>query len=100
MYSRQPAINQMGDRQSLIVFSYIKIKQFFFNAKSLLILLVISPFFFSCNNVENNDTINEKQEPNFIFVLADDQGWNGTSVKMMNNEPMSCLIYTSPSPRD
>lgn len=93
MYSRQPAINQMGDRQSLIVFSYIKIKQFFFNVKSLLILLVISPFFFSCNNVENNDTINEKQEPNFIFVLADDQGWNGTSVKMMNNEPMSKSDY-------
>ena len=27
--------------------------------------------------------------PNFILFLADDQGWNGTSVKMMDREPLS-----------
>jgi arylsulfatase A-like enzyme len=31
--------------------------------------------------------------PNFILILADDQGWNGTSVKMMNNEPGSKSDY-------
>ena len=57
--------------------------------------------------------------PNFIFILADDQGWNGTSVKMIEDNEFSksdyyetpnieriaskgiiCLLYTSPSPRD
>jgi arylsulfatase A-like enzyme len=27
--------------------------------------------------------------PNFVFILADDQGWNGTSVQMMDTEPLS-----------
>jgi arylsulfatase A-like enzyme len=27
---------------------------------------------------------NSPESPNFIFILADDQGWNGTSVEMMN----------------
>ena len=31
--------------------------------------------------------------PNFIFILSDDQGWNGTSVKMMSNEPESKSDY-------
>ena len=31
--------------------------------------------------------------PNFIFILADDQGWNGTSVKMMRKEPLSQSDY-------
>jgi len=31
--------------------------------------------------------------PNFILILADDQGWNGTSVKMMHNEPGSKSDY-------
>ena len=29
------------------------------------------------------------QKPNFIFILVDDQGWNGTSVEMMNGLKMS-----------
>ena len=33
--------------------------------------------------------------PNFIFILADDQGWNGTSVQMMNSEPLSKSDYHS-----
>ena len=28
---------------------------------------------------------NSNNSPNFIFILADDQGWNGTSVQMMNS---------------
>ena len=31
--------------------------------------------------------------PNFIFILADDQGWNGTSVQMMSTEPLSKSDY-------
>ena len=31
--------------------------------------------------------------PSFIFVLADDQGWNGTSVQMMEDEPLSRSDY-------
>ena len=31
--------------------------------------------------------------PNFIFILADDQGWNGTSVQMMHDEPGSKSDY-------
>ena len=27
---------------------------------------------------------NISENPNFIFILADDQGWNGTSVEMLN----------------
>ena len=27
---------------------------------------------------------NSSENPNFIFILADDQGWNGTSVEMIN----------------
>ena len=37
--------------------------------------LLLTSFLYSQNNSEN---------PNFIFILADDQGWNGTSVKMLN----------------
>tara|TARA_S200000501_G_scaffold299508_1_gene286297 strand:+ start:24685 stop:26115 length:1431 start_codon:yes stop_codon:yes gene_type:complete len=32
---------------------------------------------------------NKKSNPNFIFILADDQGWNGTSVKMIENNNLS-----------
>ena len=36
--------------------------------------------------------------PNFILFLADDQGWNGTSVKMMNSEPLSKSdFHTTPN---
>jgi len=29
---------------------------------------------------------NSEKQPNFIIILVDDQGWNGTSVQMMNSE--------------
>jgi len=35
----------------------------------------------------------ENNSPNFIFILADDQGWNGTSVQMMDSEPLSKSDY-------
>ena len=36
--------------------------------------------------------------PNFILFLADDQGWNGTSVKMMDSEPGSKSdFHTTPN---
>ena len=31
--------------------------------------------------------------PNFILVLTDDQGWNGTSVSMSDNQPLSKSDY-------
>jgi len=49
---------------------------------------------FSCYST---DFLKEKKinpnSPNFILILADDQGWNGTSVKMMHNEPASKSDY-------
>ena len=47
---------------------------------SLLILQIIYP-----HNNENN--------PNFILILADDQGWNGTSVKMIEDNKLSKSDY-------
>ena len=96
------------------------------NSLLFLNLILATQLFSSCNrNVENKDSYIKEDEkpPNFIFILADDQGWNGTSVQMMQNEPLSksdyhetpnlevlaengikfsnaCLLYTSPSPRD
>lgn len=42
----------------------------------LLICLTLIDSSFSQNNLNN---------PNFIFILADDQGWNGTSVEMIRD---------------
>ena len=62
--------------------------------KTLFFPLTILLLFFSC---KSNDHSNEKQKladtPNFILILSDDQGWNGTSVKMMNDEPGSKSDY-------
>ena len=35
----------------------------------------------------------ESEFPNFIFILVDDQGWNGTSVQMMANDSLSKSGY-------
>lgn len=57
--------------------------------------IFISLLMLSCSN-DSNKT-NKKNapaiSPNFIFILADDQGWNGTSVQMMNSEPLSKSDY-------
>ena len=67
--------------------STIFIKIVFFYIGILLLL-------FSCNSTQLSE---EKKiypsSPNFILILADDQGWNGTSVKMMQNEPSSKSDY-------
>ena len=57
--------------------------------------LLICLFVISCTNKSDkiNNNIPEKKSPNFIFILTDDQEWNGTSVQMMNYEPRSKSDY-------
>ena len=38
-------------------------------------------------------TKNTEVPPNFILILSDDQGWNGTSVQMMDDLPQSKSDY-------
>ena len=56
---------------------------------------VISLFFiFSLNFSCSSSKIKvSKSPPNFILILSDDQGWNGTSVQMMNDLPQSKSDY-------
>jgi arylsulfatase A-like enzyme len=65
-----------------------RIQQVFFIVGILLIL-------FACNSTDLSKKENEinPTSPNFILILADDQGWNGTSVKMMDNESGSKSDY-------
>ena len=48
--------------------------------------IFFSLYFLSCNN-------NLKDSPNFILILADDQGWSGTSVKMSSKIDYSKSQY-------
>ena len=50
-------------------------------------------FFFKNEYYSQPDLKTENNSPNFIFILADDQGWNGTSVQMMDSEPLSKSDY-------
>lgn len=63
--------------------------------KTCFFYIFISLLVLSCGN--DSDKTNKKnaqsKSPNFIFILADDQGWNGTSVQMMNSEPLSKSDY-------
>ena len=65
-----------------------RIQQVFFIVGILLLL-------FACNLTDPSKKENEinPTSPNFILILADDQGWNGTSVKMMDNESGSKSDY-------
>jgi len=65
-----------------------RIQQVFFIVGILLL-------FFACNLTDPSKKENEinPTSPNFILILADDQGWNGTSVKMMDNESGSKSEY-------
>ena len=57
-------------------------------------LIGIMFFFFSCEMTNNSyQKLKNSSSPNFILILADDQGWNGTSVKMMHDEPGSKSDY-------
>ena len=54
------------------------------------ILFSIFLLFYQFTHLQTNNT-----HLNFILILADDQGWNGTSVKMINdNEDLSRLILS------
>ena len=71
------------------------IEQQLFNIKNkVFFLIAILLFFFACN-LTDSSKVKELNStfPNFILILADDQGWNGTSVKMMHNEPGSKSDY-------
>ena len=54
-------------------------------------LITVLTFFISLLSFSNE---NKKQSnPNFIIILVDDQGWNGTSVQMTDNEIQSKSDY-------
>ena len=62
--------------------------------KKVILLLILLLLLFACNSTNRSKEKETKyNSPNFIFILADDQGWNGTSVKMMYNEPGSKSDY-------
>tara|TARA_B100000214_G_scaffold79896_1_gene54014 strand:- start:888 stop:2357 length:1470 start_codon:yes stop_codon:yes gene_type:complete len=69
-------------------------KQPFYFIKIVFFLVVILFLIFA---FKSTDLSKEKKKnptsPNFILILTDDQGWNGTSVKMMHNEPGSKSYY-------
>lgn len=46
----------------------------------------------NCSGQINTENYSEIS-PNFILVLTDDQGWNGTSVSMSDNQPLSKSDY-------
>ena len=56
---------------------------------SILILVLLS-LLYGCKSAP---TKSNKKSPNFIIILADDQGWNGTSVQMMDVEIRSKSDY-------
>ena len=62
--------------------------------KSNLHLIGISLLLGACGNFISSTKSHKKlKSPNFILILADDQGWNGTSVQMMRDEPLSKSDY-------
>jgi arylsulfatase A-like enzyme len=58
-------------------------------------IFLLSGILLLLNSCKPNDPSKKTEitSPNFILILADDQGWNGTSVKMMHNEPGSKSDY-------
>ena len=69
-------------------------KQFFYSTKTLIFHFGIIFFFCSCEMTNySNQKLKKITSPNFILILADDQGWNGTSVKMMRDEHGSKSDY-------
>ncbi len=44
-------------------------------------------------DVQSTATVDVRQYPNFVFILADDQGWTGLSVPMDTNRPNSKSDY-------
>ena len=62
--------------------------------KSVLTIFIFT-IILSLNNEDYLQSLptSNNNPPNFIFILADDQGWNGTSVQMMSTEPLSKSDY-------
>ena len=57
------------------------------------ILFSIFLLFYQFTHLQTNSS-----HPNFILILADDQGWNGTSVKMINDNDLSMSdFYETPN---
>lgn len=54
------------------------------------VIFLIGLLYFSCKSSKINS---KEKTPNFIVILTDDQGWNGTSVQMMNEEIHSKSDY-------
>ena len=61
--------------------------------QSFLIIFPITILFSLKSEYYSQPLSNSNNSPNFIFILADDQGWNGTSVQMMSSEPLSKSDY-------
>ena len=62
------------------------------NSTSYLLIIGLILTFLSCKTSKlKND--NDEKPPNFIVILTDDQGWNGTSVQMMDDEVQSKSDY-------
>ena len=69
-------------------------EQISFNFEIKFFFISIILILFACNSINHSkDKEANNSSPNFILVLADDQGWNGTSVKMMYNESGSKSDY-------
>ena len=51
------------------------------------LLFVMGAILVGCNAEKSLDS--ERLQPNFLFILVDDQGWNGTSVEMIEGDSLS-----------
>jgi len=60
------------------------------NHKVFAIIGLVGLLYFSCKPAKIST---KDKAPNFILILTDDQGWNGTSVQMMDNETWSKSDY-------
>ena len=61
------------------------------NLKTLFFFSLLLISFWSKGQTNSDD--NNEAPPNFILVLTDDQGWNGTSVYMSDSLPLSKSDY-------
>ncbi len=73
--------------------SYQKFKKKVIVSMRLLVLIYLTNSCSGDNSGLSQKTHEENIAPNFIFILSDDQGWNGTSVQMMHNESGSKSDY-------
>jgi arylsulfatase A-like enzyme len=58
--------------------------------KLVTIICLTGLLYFSCKPTK---VVTKAKAPNFILILTDDQGWNGTSVQMMDEEIYSKSDY-------